>query len=79
MPTLRVLSGKEIASAISMREAIDLMRDGFEALSSGRANVPIRMNMPLGEHGERGIVHAGLLRKSFASRPEDGERKSSKS
>ncbi|MCY3630924.1 MAG: hypothetical protein OXI05_03870 [Bacteroidota bacterium] len=55
MPTLRVLSGNEIASAISMREAIDLMRDGFEALSSGRANVPIRMNMPIGEHGERAL------------------------
>lgn len=53
MPTLRVLSGKEIASVISMREAIDLMREGFITLSSGRASVPIRMNVPTGEHGDR--------------------------
>ena len=38
-----------------MREAIDLMREGFESLSSGRTNVPIRMNMPLGEHGGRAL------------------------
>ena len=36
-----------------MKEAIDLMRDGFIALSSGRVEVPIRLNMPLAEHDGR--------------------------
>ena len=55
MPSIRVLSRKNITSAITMRQAIDLMRDGFVALSSGRASVPVRMNMPLEEHGGRSL------------------------
>ncbi len=55
MPTIRILSREDIASAITMRKAIDLMHDGFIALSSGRASVPIRMNMPLEEHGGRSL------------------------
>jgi ornithine cyclodeaminase/alanine dehydrogenase-like protein (mu-crystallin family) len=55
MPTIRVLSRENIASTITMRKAIDLMRDGFIALSSGHASVPVRMNVPLEEHGGRSL------------------------
>jgi len=55
MPTLRVLSKKEIASAITMMQAIDLMREGFTALSAGQAITPVRMSMPVGEEGQRAL------------------------
>jgi len=55
MPTLRILSRKDIASIISMKQAIDLMRDAFTSLSSGQAITPVRMNMPLGQQGQRAL------------------------
>ena len=55
MPELRILSEKEIASAITMAEAIDLMREAFLALSSDRMQVPLRMNLPLKEHQGRAL------------------------
>lgn len=53
MPTIRILARSVIERAITMKEAIELMRDGFIALSEGRVNVPIRLNMPLDEHDGR--------------------------
>ena len=38
-----------------MEQAIHLMREGFIALSSGHANVPVRMNMTLEEHGGQAL------------------------
>ncbi len=56
MPTLRVLSRKEIASAITMEETIDLMRQAFISLSSGDAITPVRMNMPIDDVGQRALL-----------------------
>src|SRR5512140_1304780 len=39
---MRILSAQQIAEAITMNEAIDAVRDGFIALSAGRAQVPQR-------------------------------------
>ncbi len=38
-----------------MKEAIQLMRDGFITLSSGHADVPVRVNMSIEEHGGRAL------------------------
>jgi ornithine cyclodeaminase len=39
---MRILGANDIRAAITMREAIDAVREGFMALSSGRARVPLR-------------------------------------
>jgi ornithine cyclodeaminase/alanine dehydrogenase-like protein (mu-crystallin family) len=39
---MRILTAKEIRSAITMPEAIEAVRDGFLALSLGRAKAPLR-------------------------------------
>ena len=81
MPVLQVLSRTDIASAISMREAIDLMREGFCTLSTGNANVPIRMSMPFGESGGRALFmpvysadHAQIGLKVVHANPQNAER-----
>jgi len=55
MPTLRILSKQDIASAMSMKQAIRLMREGFISLSSGRAHAPVRMNLPIQNDGQRAL------------------------
>lgn len=55
MPRIRILSRAEIARMITMGEAIELMRDAFIALSDGCVDVPVRMNMSLGEHSGRAL------------------------
>lgn len=53
MSRIRILSREVIAQAITMSEAIALMRDGFIALSNGRVDVPVRLSLPLREHDGR--------------------------
>ena len=81
MPVLQVLARNDIASAISMREAIDLMREGFCTLATGNANVPIRMSMPFGESGGRALFmpvysadHAQVGLKVVHASPQNAER-----
>ena len=38
-----------------MKQAIDLMREGFISLASGWAHAPVRMNMPTQEDGQRAL------------------------
>src|SRR5689334_7890843 len=39
---MRILSADDVRAAISMREAIEAVREGFIALSAGKATVPVR-------------------------------------
>ncbi len=39
---MRILTGDDVRSAVSMADAIDAVRDGFIALSTGRATAPLR-------------------------------------
>lgn len=39
---MRILTGDEVRAAVTMREAIEAVREGFIALSTGRARVPVR-------------------------------------
>jgi len=66
---IRILSGADVRAAISMREAIEAVREGFIALSEGRAHAPQRPNLHTGagdilfmpayvEGGAYGVVKA---------------------
>ncbi|TMD62209.1 MAG: ornithine cyclodeaminase [Chloroflexi bacterium] len=46
---IRVLGAEAIARACPMPDAIDVVEEGFKALSSGRARVPLRLALPLRE------------------------------
>ncbi|MEW6579597.1 MAG: ornithine cyclodeaminase family protein [Chloroflexota bacterium] len=39
---MKIITAEEVRGAVTMREAIDAMREGFIALSAGRAHVPLR-------------------------------------
>jgi ornithine cyclodeaminase len=43
---MRILSANDVRAAITMHEAIDAVREGFIALSAGRARVPLRNSLP---------------------------------
>lgn len=49
MPDLPYISAREIRETITMKAAIDAMRDAFAALSSGKAVVPDRLHLELGD------------------------------
>ena len=46
MENLRYFSRQVVEEAITMSEAIELMKDAFRSLSSGEAVVPLRVNLP---------------------------------
>ncbi len=82
MPTLRILSADDIRQAVTMPDAIRLMREAFIALSTGRMYVPVRMNMTLSEHGEGRVLfmpvyspsHHQVAQKVVAVHPENAHR-----
>lgn len=43
---MKILTGDEVRSAISMLEVIDAVAEGFTALSQGHATIPVRTVMP---------------------------------
>lgn len=43
---MRILSAADVRAALPMRAAIEAMRNGFAALSTGRATVPLRTSLP---------------------------------
>jgi ornithine cyclodeaminase/alanine dehydrogenase-like protein (mu-crystallin family) len=64
--TLRVLDARDIRAACSMREAIDAVGEGFRALSSGGATVPLRTGLTLRSPGSvmltmPAVLHGGPL------------------
>ena len=60
---MRIFSAEDVRSIVSMRDAIDAVREGFIALSTGQASVPVRgsmavdgnttLTMPAYIHGSR--------------------------
>jgi len=47
---LRVLSRDDVQRAVSMAQAIEAVKGAFAQLSSGRANVPLRTQLPVPKH-----------------------------
>jgi ornithine cyclodeaminase len=58
---LRILSSEDVSRALPMAKAIDLMRDAFIGLSSGRASVPARTLLRVEQTGCRTLVMPGHL------------------
>jgi ornithine cyclodeaminase len=54
MTQLRVLSGADVRRALTMRDAIDAMRDAFGQLSAGKADLPLRASIPVS--GQEGVA-----------------------
>jgi ornithine cyclodeaminase len=44
---MQIFDADAVRKAITMRQAIDAVREGFIALSTGRANVPVRGSLPV--------------------------------
>jgi ornithine cyclodeaminase len=44
---MRILSAEDVRAAVNMADAIDAVRTGFIALSTGRASVPLRTMLPM--------------------------------
>ena len=64
---LRLLSADDIAAALPMADCIDVMKQAFADFTSGRAQVPQRTVMALGEDDEAGTL---LVKPAFI--PETG-------
>ncbi len=47
---MRILSRADVQRALSMKDAISIVRDAFVQLSSGRATVPLRVSVPIEKH-----------------------------
>ena len=62
-----VLDASVIDSACPMPDAIEAVADGFEALSAGDANVPLRSSVPLAAGGQTLVMTASSPRFPFAS------------
>ena len=58
---IQILSAVDVEAALSMSDAIPLMRDAFVRLSSGRAEIPQRSLLRSDETGCRTLVMPGLL------------------
>lgn len=49
MTTIRILSGKQIRQAVTMKDVINSMETAFKELSGGRAEMPIRSHIAIAE------------------------------
>ncbi len=47
---MRILSRSDVQGALSMRDAIALVRDAYAQLSAGQATVPLRVPVPITKH-----------------------------
>jgi alanine dehydrogenase len=47
---MRILSRADVQRALTMKDAIAIVRDAFAQLSSGQATVPLRVPVPIGKH-----------------------------
>jgi ornithine cyclodeaminase/alanine dehydrogenase-like protein (mu-crystallin family) len=57
--TIRVLTGDEVARLLPVDQAIQLMRQGFGALSAGRVVMPLRARVDM-EHGDAHLMPASM-------------------
>ena len=47
---MRILSRTDVQRALSMKDAIAIVRDAFAQLSAGQATVPLRVSVPIQKH-----------------------------
>ena len=65
--TVRLLRAADVAVACSMADAISAVADGFVALSTGQATVPVRLSVPLRHDGVALTMPAALTGASCYS------------
>lgn len=63
---MRILSRADVQQSISMRDAIQVMKDAFAQLSNNETNVPLRIHLPLEKHNGIGLFMPAFLFKSQA-------------
>jgi alanine dehydrogenase len=59
--TLHILSSKDIRQALSMRQAIEAMKQAFAQLSTGQADVPLRAVLDVPRHNGVTLFMPGYL------------------
>src|SRR5262245_29340249 len=67
MPDMLVLSAEDVRRVLPVRACIDVMRDAFVALAEGRATVPVRTALAVGDHDERLLLMPAVMRAPGAS------------
>lgn len=63
---MRILTGADVRQAVTMRQAIDTMKDAFAQLSANETNVPLRLNIPIEAHNGITLYMPAYLRASQA-------------
>lgn len=63
---MRILSRADIQRAISMKDAIRVMKDAFAQLSDNETDVPLRLHIPVPEHNGVALFMPAFLKKSEA-------------
>jgi ornithine cyclodeaminase/alanine dehydrogenase-like protein (mu-crystallin family) len=62
MPETLVLSADDVRRVLPVRECIDVMREAFVALAEGRATVPVRTALAVGDQDERLLLMPAVMR-----------------
>jgi alanine dehydrogenase len=62
MPETLVLSAEDVRRVLPVRECIDVMREAFVALAEGRATVPVRTTLGVGDRDERLLLMPAVMR-----------------
>ena len=63
---MRILTRADVQHALSMKDAIAIVRDAFAQLSSGQATVPLRVSVPIEKHDGVTLFMPAYLRASDA-------------
>jgi ornithine cyclodeaminase len=63
---IKIFGPREIEQALSMKEAIEVVKDAFVQLSSRQAQSPVRTSLNLGEQGEVALVMPAFLSRTKA-------------
>src|SRR5581483_933522 len=63
---MRILTRADVQQAISMRDAIVVMKDAFAQLSNNETNVPLRLHIPIEKHNGIALFMPAYLFKSEA-------------
>src|SRR5688572_2205318 len=62
MPEMLVLSAEDVRRVLPVRECIAVMREAFVALAEGRATVPVRTALGVGDRDERLLLMPAVMR-----------------
>jgi alanine dehydrogenase len=66
MPETLVLSAEDVRRVLPVRECIDVMREAFVALAEGRATVPVRTALGVGDRDQRLLLMPAVMRAAAA-------------